>query len=303
VERMSGPRPTYALMAREPTGHIQRLPSGVVLDFREPPDQPPSTRRRPGPGHDCRRAGCQAYVCRPMKPSTTHGTDGILSGAFAMAQRSEWIDRNPTDSARAPGCEYPSECSGRPARRRREGDRRSPRAQRSTRPVPVDCRDRPPSRSWAASWPRMHTCSPTSRATPGHGTRTGPRTRSAPRPTLSESTLTSREAATTPPASSSPRDSTGVTPPHASAAAAAVRPHCGTTPIQYLRLTAVPRRTCPASPQMPEQRPRHVGNSSSSRLGRTLLAELVVPYIALSDLLPSCALFGSSAAPAAHAGP
>jgi integrase len=59
-------------------------------------------RRRPGPGHDCRRAGCHPHVCHPMKPSTIRGIHSILSGAFAAAQRWEWTDRNPAESAKPP---------------------------------------------------------------------------------------------------------------------------------------------------------------------------------------------------------
>ncbi|HEX3955598.1 MAG TPA: GntR family transcriptional regulator, partial [Trebonia sp.] len=59
-------------------------------------------RWRPGPGHDCRLAGCRPHVCRPMKPNTIRGIHSILSGAFAAAQRWEWIDRNPAESAKAP---------------------------------------------------------------------------------------------------------------------------------------------------------------------------------------------------------
>jgi integrase len=59
-------------------------------------------RKRPGPGHDCRRAGCRPHVCHPMKASTIRGIHSILSGAFAAAQRWEWIDRNPAESAKPP---------------------------------------------------------------------------------------------------------------------------------------------------------------------------------------------------------
>ena len=59
-------------------------------------------RKRPGPGHDCRRAGCRPHVCHPMKPSTIRGIHSILSGAFAAAQRWEWTDRNPAESAKPP---------------------------------------------------------------------------------------------------------------------------------------------------------------------------------------------------------
>ncbi len=37
-----------------------------------------------------------------MKPNTIRGIHSILSGAFAAAQRWEWIDRNPAESAKAP---------------------------------------------------------------------------------------------------------------------------------------------------------------------------------------------------------
>ena len=37
-----------------------------------------------------------------MKPSTIRGIHGILSGAFAAAQRWEWTDRNPAESAKPP---------------------------------------------------------------------------------------------------------------------------------------------------------------------------------------------------------
>jgi DNA-binding transcriptional regulator YhcF (GntR family) len=67
-----------------------------------PSDDPRLSRRRPGPGHDCRRAGCQPHVCHPMKASTIRGIHSILSGAFAAAQRWEWTDRNPAESAKPP---------------------------------------------------------------------------------------------------------------------------------------------------------------------------------------------------------
>ena len=59
-------------------------------------------RWRPGPSHDCRLAGCRSHICRPMKPNTIRGIHSILSGAFAAAQRWEWIDRNPAESAKPP---------------------------------------------------------------------------------------------------------------------------------------------------------------------------------------------------------
>ena len=68
----------------------------------EPRGDPRLSRRRPGPGHDCRRAGCRPHVCHPMKASTIRGIHSILSGAFAAAQRWEWTDRNPAESAKPP---------------------------------------------------------------------------------------------------------------------------------------------------------------------------------------------------------
>jgi integrase len=62
----------------------------------------PGARKRPGPGHDCRRAGCRPHVCHPMKASTIRGIHSILSGAFAAAQRWEWTDRNPAETAKPP---------------------------------------------------------------------------------------------------------------------------------------------------------------------------------------------------------
>ncbi len=62
----------------------------------------PGARKRPGPGHDCRRAGCRPHVCHPMKASTIRCIHSILSGAFAAAQRWEWTDRNPAESAKPP---------------------------------------------------------------------------------------------------------------------------------------------------------------------------------------------------------
>ena len=68
----------------------------------EPGDDARPGRRRPGPGHDCRRAGCRPHQCRPMKPNTIRGIHSILSGAFAAAQRWDWTDRNPAESAKPP---------------------------------------------------------------------------------------------------------------------------------------------------------------------------------------------------------
>jgi integrase len=92
----------HALEALTANGLIVARRNQITIVAGEPPALPRGARRRPGPGHDCRRAGCQAHVCRPMKPSTIHGIHGILSGAFATAQRWEWPDRNPAEAARPP---------------------------------------------------------------------------------------------------------------------------------------------------------------------------------------------------------
>ena len=68
----------------------------------EPGSDPRLSPRRPGPVHDCRRAGCRPHVCHPMKPSTIRGIHSILSGAFAAAQRWEWTVRNPAESSKPP---------------------------------------------------------------------------------------------------------------------------------------------------------------------------------------------------------
>jgi integrase len=57
---------------------------------------------RQRPRHDCTVSGCRPHVCHPMKPSTIHGIHSILSGAFEAAERWEWVDFNPADSAKPP---------------------------------------------------------------------------------------------------------------------------------------------------------------------------------------------------------
>jgi integrase len=55
-----------------------------------------------GRDHDCKRAGCQPHVCRPMTAKTIRNVHSILSGAFATAKRWEWIAWNPAESAKPP---------------------------------------------------------------------------------------------------------------------------------------------------------------------------------------------------------
>lgn len=75
----------------------------AVVAGDPPEDSQPGVRRwRPGPGHDCKLAGCQRHVCSPMKPGTIRQIHSILSGAFDAAKRWKWIDENPAESAKPP---------------------------------------------------------------------------------------------------------------------------------------------------------------------------------------------------------
>jgi integrase len=61
-----------------------------------------SGRAPRGRDHDCRRAGCQPHVCKPMTAKTIRNIHSVLSGAFATAKRWEWIAWNPAESAKPP---------------------------------------------------------------------------------------------------------------------------------------------------------------------------------------------------------
>jgi integrase len=91
-----------ALEALAADGVITARHGRTAVVAGDPGDDPRPALRRPGPGHDCVRAGCRPHVCRPMMPNTIRGIHSILSGAFAAAQRWDWIDRNPAESARPP---------------------------------------------------------------------------------------------------------------------------------------------------------------------------------------------------------
>jgi integrase len=68
-------------------------------------DAAPDRRSRPAVrsrDHDCKRAGCQPHVCKPMTAKTIRNIHSILSGAFATAKRWEWIAWNPAESAKPP---------------------------------------------------------------------------------------------------------------------------------------------------------------------------------------------------------
>ena len=61
-----------------------------------------SGRAPRGRDHECKRAGCQPHVCKPMTAKTIRNVHSILSGAFTTAKRWEWIAWNPAESAKPP---------------------------------------------------------------------------------------------------------------------------------------------------------------------------------------------------------
>jgi DNA-binding GntR family transcriptional regulator len=75
----------HALEALVADGLIIARHGRATVVAGKPSDDPRLSRRRPSPGHDCRRAGCKPHVCHPMKASTIRGIHSILSGAFAAA--------------------------------------------------------------------------------------------------------------------------------------------------------------------------------------------------------------------------
>jgi hypothetical protein len=92
----------HALEALAADGLIRLRRSQTAITAGNVGNMVLGARKRPGPGHDCRRAGCTPHVCHPMKANTIRGIHSILSGAFAAAQRWEWTDRNPAESAKPP---------------------------------------------------------------------------------------------------------------------------------------------------------------------------------------------------------
>ena len=72
-------------------GRTAVVAGDVVVDRR--------ARAARGRDHDCKRAGCQPHVCRPLTAKTIRNIHSILSGAFSTAERWEWISWNPAESA------------------------------------------------------------------------------------------------------------------------------------------------------------------------------------------------------------
>jgi integrase len=107
LARLQGLKPgtvRHALIALAEDGLVRIRHGTTTTITGEPaPDDTPdgqSARRRLS--HDCRLSGCKPHACKPMAKSTIRSIHSILSGAFDAAQRWEWIDRNPADSAKPP---------------------------------------------------------------------------------------------------------------------------------------------------------------------------------------------------------
>ena len=52
--------------------------------------------------HDCKAAGCQPHVCKPMAPATVRRIHAILSTSLGYAVSWGWIERNPAEYAHPP---------------------------------------------------------------------------------------------------------------------------------------------------------------------------------------------------------
>ena len=74
--------------------------AGDRPEISDPAARYRSARSRPG--HDCTLSGCRPHACKPISRSTIHTIHSILSGAFEAAQRWEWVDHNPAESAKPP---------------------------------------------------------------------------------------------------------------------------------------------------------------------------------------------------------
>ncbi len=89
-----------AVLADEGLIVVRQGRTAVVACDTVPDRRSPRTAR--GRDHDCKRAGCQPHVCKPMTAKTIRNIHSILSGAFTTAKRWEWIAWNPAESAKPP---------------------------------------------------------------------------------------------------------------------------------------------------------------------------------------------------------
>jgi integrase len=107
LARLQGLKPgtvRHALIALAEDGlvHIRHGTTTTIAGEPAPDDTPGGQPARRRLSHDCRLSGCKPHACKPMAKSTIRSIHSILSGAFDAAQRWEWIDRNPADSAKPP---------------------------------------------------------------------------------------------------------------------------------------------------------------------------------------------------------
>ncbi len=107
LARHQGLRPgtaRHALIALAKDGlvEIRQGTTAMITGEPGPDDQPGGHHARARLSHDCQLSGCRPHACKPMAKSTIRNIHAVLSGAFDAAQRWEWIDRNPADSAKPP---------------------------------------------------------------------------------------------------------------------------------------------------------------------------------------------------------
>jgi integrase len=109
IARLQGLKPgsvRHALIALEAEGLLiirhgrTTQVAGDQAEIADPAARYRAARSRPG--HDCKLSGCRPHACKPMSRSTIHSIHSILSGAFEAAQRWEWVDFNPAESAKPP---------------------------------------------------------------------------------------------------------------------------------------------------------------------------------------------------------
>jgi hypothetical protein len=89
-----------AVLADEGLIVVRQGRTAVVAGDTVPDRRSPRTAR--GRDHDCKRAGCQPHMCKPMTAKTIRNIHSILSGAFTTTRRWEWIAWNPAESAKPP---------------------------------------------------------------------------------------------------------------------------------------------------------------------------------------------------------
>src|SRR5206468_5287179 len=93
-------QPALAVLADEGLVVLRQGRTAVVVG--DPAADRRSGRAPRDRDHDCKRAGCQPHVCRPLTAKTIRNIHSILSGAFSTAERWEWISWNPAESAKPP---------------------------------------------------------------------------------------------------------------------------------------------------------------------------------------------------------